>query len=113
MPFVCRTVGCAATVAGALGYCPVCHGRYVQARADGDRLVAAARRRYWELFACLEEPQARRLAEHLVGHARIGRRSVMFAVADFVAEAHEPDRRAVPTMRDRRPILRLMVGGGA
>jgi hypothetical protein len=40
----------------------------------------------------LGDRDARRLAEHLVGHARLGRRSVMFAMSDFKAETRDAQR---------------------
>ena len=68
------------------------------------------------MFACLQEPEARRLAEHVVGHARLGRHSVMWAVADFIAETCEAQLRAVgvgESVSAFRPRLRLIPGGAA
>jgi hypothetical protein len=99
-------------VAGELGYCPPCDARYHKSRDDGERLAAAARARHWELFAWLDEPQARRLAEHLVGNARIERRSIMHAVADFIAEASDVNQPA-GDRASGRGRLRAIDGGAA
>jgi hypothetical protein len=112
MPPVCRTPGCAGTAAGRLRYCPACDARYEQARSDRDQLAAAARHRHWPLFACLEQPEASTLAEHVVGNARIGRGSVMYAIADYLAEACERHCAMDDTAGARRP-LRVIRGGAA
>ncbi|MGO9960842.1 MAG: hypothetical protein ACLP50_33505 [Solirubrobacteraceae bacterium] len=90
--------------------------RYQRHRRDRARLGGATRRRRWERFACLDEQQARELAEHVVGHARIGRDATLYAIADFIAETHEAAlgslQPAGPTVSAPRPRLRV-IGGGA
>jgi hypothetical protein len=113
MPAICRTQGCPEKALEQLGHCAVCYARYWRDRGDGRRLVAAARRERWELFSCLEEPEARRFAEHLVGHARLGRRSVMWAIADFVAETRETQFPAAGDAVSACRRLRLIPGGAA
>ncbi len=112
MPAICRTQGCPDPALEQLGHCAVCYARYQRDRGDGRRLAAAARREHCELFSCLEEPEARRFAEHLVGHARLGRRSVICAIADFVAETRETQFPAAgDAVSGCHRRLRLMPGG--
>ena len=109
MPTVCRTPGCANARYDRLGHCAVCGCRYRHDRTRLDGLAAAARREHWELFTALDERDAVALAEHLVGHARLGRRTPMFAIADLLAEARE----LADTARGRRARPGRPVCGGA
>jgi hypothetical protein len=115
MPDVCRTPGCSEVPVDGLGHCPACRARYQHDRRRGRELAAAARQANWDLMLFLDDRHARRLAEHIVGNARIGRGAILYAFEDFIAEAQElaagePSDIQIPA---RRPRLRLLRGGAS
>lgn len=116
MPNVCRTSGCSGASIDELRHCPACGVRYRRERRRGRELASATRRVNWDLFVFLDEPHARRLAEHIVGNARIGRTAILYAVSDFIAEAHDSaagESGGEQLTRRLRGRLRVLPGGAS
>lgn len=96
---------------GRLGYCPGCQARYQARRDASDRLAAEVRITNGDLFRGLSEFDARRLAEHLVGRARLGRGALMAGIADYLAETRERRSIVCPAWRISAPPARARLRG--
>lgn len=90
---ICRTPDCEHdALDGALGFCADCRRQYADRRALTAEVSAALYAQRPELFDQLTKAEAQQLAEHLLGHARMGERGFyarFWAGMDFVRETRE------------------------